>query len=856
MAYTKTTWVDNDTPMSATSLNKIEQGIEDAHKAQEESQTLPFNPTESNESVISNPDNISSTNGLFRAGAKAPLSLFNYADIGIDYANFTIAGAGTTKGANGIHLVQDTILDSVVLPTKLLPNTQYTIVLNVTDKNISSQMFISDDLLAAWTGFNVTDGLNKIVITTKDTITINQLKLTLGNSNIDGEYVDFKLFGIYEGDQTTNPDVDIERAYGLQKCALSYDLWSRGENWWNPNDVELGDIDTLNGTEIIHATRYRTKFIRSKANQELIISNEVRIACYDANKNFIGIASYSSGVWTTLENTYYIRAVSENNNNTMLVVGAVLPSPYVPYVIPTKTEFSTPSDKPLVKLDNGVDNYVDKESGDYKANVKKYVLQSGDINELITTTVNFDYVKIPASVFLNKTSWDSAVEGKVAVSGFPKETGENDGDVSDRIGSFSTGINTFLYLIFENNTYANLAEAQAGLTGTEIYYQLAQEETIKDGQQGYKAPSSIPAYQNGDLVQIGVHTGYYTLDNSNTITLVKDIVLSDITSVFQKYEYGVFELDSTTQELSKIEGVTLGTDGLTITLPSSITGVVWVYGELDRSTYLNHIPTGDIAANINKQVADNTQGIVDLQDKVADEEVIADLVLLNHELKLGEHDTNIDAINAVLPNKSNIGHDHNGTYEPVIITKNSGFNKNKSDSVTSTDSDTLATSAAVKAANDNANTREPAFSKNSGFNLNKSDSITSTSSDTLATSKAVKDVNDKIDTTNTNVTELQNYGSIVTVSASKTLALTDKNKYLRIAGTTVNITVPPNSSVAFPISTEITLFQTTTGTCTVVKGAGVTVNSQNSLLSIDGQYSAITLKKVATDTWDLVGALA
>jgi len=103
-----------------------------------------------------------------------------------------------------------------------------------------------------------------------------------------------------------------------------------------------------------------------------------------------------------------------------------------------------------------------------------------------------------------------------------------------------------------------------------------------------------------------------------------------------------------------------------------------------------------------------------------------------------------------------IGHNHSGTYEPVF-SKNSGFNLDKSDSVASTSSVILATSKAAKVAYDkgvealgvanaaqvSANGKEPAFSKNTGFNLNKSDSVTSTSSTTLATSKAAKVAYDK-----------------------------------------------------------------------------------------------------------------
>jgi hypothetical protein len=90
------------------------------------------------------------------------------------------------------------------------------------------------------------------------------------------------------------------------------------------------------------------------------------------------------------------------------------------------------------------------------------------------------------------------------------------------------------------------------------------------------------------------------------------------------------------------------------------------------------------------------------------------------------------------------GHNHDGVYESPIA-KKSGFNLDKSDSVSSTSSLLLATAKAVKSAYDKAvsalniaNGKEAAFSKNSGFNLNKSNSISSTSSSTLATSSAAR----------------------------------------------------------------------------------------------------------------------
>jgi hypothetical protein len=98
---------------------------------------------------------------------------------------------------------------------------------------------------------------------------------------------------------------------------------------------------------------------------------------------------------------------------------------------------------------------------------------------------------------------------------------------------------------------------------------------------------------------------------------------------------------------------------------------------------------------------------------------------------------------------------------------------------------------------------------------------------------------------------------ITEAGTAKTLALTDNGGYVRTtSGSAVTITVPLNSSVAFPTGAEIVVFQDGAGLVTFAATGGVTIKSKDSNLSLGGQYSAATLKKVATDAWDLIGDLA
>jgi len=91
----------------------------------------------------------------------------------------------------------------------------------------------------------------------------------------------------------------------------------------------------------------------------------------------------------------------------------------------------------------------------------------------------------------------------------------------------------------------------------------------------------------------------------------------------------------------------------------------------------------------------------------------------------------------------------------------------------------------------------------------------------------------------------------VTYSTNHTLVAGNEGQTLQFsaAGT---LTVPTNASVAFPIGTMITIFQTGTGTVTVAGAGGVTVNGAVGLKTRE-QYSAIVLHKRATDTWLVTG---
>jgi hypothetical protein len=100
--------------------------------------------------------------------------------------------------------------------------------------------------------------------------------------------------------------------------------------------------------------------------------------------------------------------------------------------------------------------------------------------------------------------------------------------------------------------------------------------------------------------------------------------------------------------------------------------------------------------------------------------------------------------------------------------------------------------------------------------------------------------------------------SINTRTASYTLVLTDKNKLVEMNVASANqVTVPTNASVAFPVGTQITLFQYGAGKTQVVAAVPATTTIRSTPgVYLRTQYSSAALIKRATDEWILIGDLS
>lgn len=112
------------------------------------------------------------------------------------------------------------------------------------------------------------------------------------------------------------------------------------------------------------------------------------------------------------------------------------------------------------------------------------------------------------------------------------------------------------------------------------------------------------------------------------------------------------------------------------------------------------------------------------------------------------------------------------------------------------------------------------------------------------------------------VPDLSSVGAPNTQTASYTAVLLDAGKSIEMnaAGATT-FTLPLNATVAFPIGTIIEVARIGAGAVTIHPTAGVLIRNKVDVAgtadrTIANQYSAVSLRKRATDEWVLVGDLA
>lgn len=92
-----------------------------------------------------------------------------------------------------------------------------------------------------------------------------------------------------------------------------------------------------------------------------------------------------------------------------------------------------------------------------------------------------------------------------------------------------------------------------------------------------------------------------------------------------------------------------------------------------------------------------------------------------------------------------------------------------------------------------------------------------------------------------------------------TLVLSDKDKLVTLSNASaIALTVPLNSSVAFPTGSVVNIQQLGAGAVTISGASGVTITSTGATATAPvtrAQYSAASIIKVGTDSWTVIGDL-
>jgi hypothetical protein len=115
-------------------------------------------------------------------------------------------------------------------------------------------------------------------------------------------------------------------------------------------------------------------------------------------------------------------------------------------------------------------------------------------------------------------------------------------------------------------------------------------------------------------------------------------------------------------------------------------------------------------------------------------------------------------------------------------------------------------------------------------------------------------------TNKTLTSPLINLGINAQTGTSYTTVLADNGKLTTLTNASaIAVTIPPNSSVAYPVGAQINMAQLGAGQVTVSGGAGVTVVSTGATAASPkarAQYSTLTAVQTSTDNWLIMGDIS
>lgn len=97
----------------------------------------------------------------------------------------------------------------------------------------------------------------------------------------------------------------------------------------------------------------------------------------------------------------------------------------------------------------------------------------------------------------------------------------------------------------------------------------------------------------------------------------------------------------------------------------------------------------------------------------------------------------------------------------------------------------------------------------------------------------------------------------VFTGTAKNLVVADNLKFFVMDNAAAQtITIPDNAAEPFPLGAEMEFLREGVGTVTFAVSGAAVLQARDALVTINAQYSAVTLKKIGTNEWRLVGDLA
>ena len=141
---------------------------------------------------------------------------------------------------------------------------------------------------------------------------------------------------------------------------------------------------------------------------------------------------------------------------------------------------------------------------------------------------------------------------------------------------------------------------------------------------------------------------------------------------------------------------------------------------------------------------------------------------------------------------------------------------------------------------------------NGGGYFDSSDKFTFTSTTSVLSVSGTLEVTGSIYGEGSNITNLQRPISL-SVSSHMTASNSSAGYFFEVGAVTCSI--QSSSLVACDIGSEFEFFQSSSGNFIFVTGSGVTLRSKGGALTLTGQYSGASLKKIRAEEWVLVGDL-